>query len=148
LRGGAEVGLGTDLFPDEVYGPVISAAYELEANVAEYPRTAVGPKLVQTLSYLEQYPQTTPAGRAVTNVAHGCKRFLCEAPDDQRQMIHFLSDETCGSSTRDRREFARRCTIAHDVVRAEIERFNDEKNIKLLDRYLRLNRYFEAYKTA
>ena len=45
LRGGIDVGLGTEMFPNEVYGPALLNAYRLESQAAEYPRTALGENL-------------------------------------------------------------------------------------------------------
>ena len=54
LRGGVDVGLGLDIFEDEVYGPVLVNAHHLECKIAEYARVVVSPNLLSYLDHLEE----------------------------------------------------------------------------------------------
>jgi hypothetical protein len=42
VRGALEVGWGIELHPGELYGAVVARAYELESEVAGYPRIVIG----------------------------------------------------------------------------------------------------------
>jgi hypothetical protein len=50
-RGGIDVGIGTQMFPNEVYGPVLLSAYKLESTVAESPRLVVGRGVLDYLTF-------------------------------------------------------------------------------------------------
>lgn len=56
LRGAIEVAWGVELRPGELYGPVVARTYELESEVAGYPRIVIGPYLVR---YLELQSENT-----------------------------------------------------------------------------------------
>jgi hypothetical protein len=53
LRGGIDVGLGIELGPNEIYGPVLSRAYSLESDIAGYPRIVIGDELISYLHALQ-----------------------------------------------------------------------------------------------
>jgi hypothetical protein len=59
LRGGLQIGPAVELFPQEVYGAPLLDAYQLEAKIAKYPRTAVSPDLLGYLTNLEALPADT-----------------------------------------------------------------------------------------
>ena len=42
LRGGIDVGLATQIGPEEIYGTALERAYVLESRHAKYPRVAIG----------------------------------------------------------------------------------------------------------
>lgn len=141
LRGGLEVGAAVELFPQEVYGAVLLAAYRLESQVAEYPRTAVGPDLFRYLAYLEQLPQDTPFNVYASGKAHACREFVCNGPDDGRPMLHILSPAIIAAAP----EYEPYRVPAQNWVTSQVDRYRKEENQKLADRYVRLARYFETY---
>ena len=49
LRGGLDVGIGTQIEEQEIYGPALERAYYIESNLAEYPRFLVGKDLLNYL---------------------------------------------------------------------------------------------------
>ena len=49
VRGAIDVGWGVELQSGEVYGPVLARAYELESEIAQYPRIVVGSDVLQFL---------------------------------------------------------------------------------------------------
>lgn len=49
LRGGITCGMGAELEPDILYGPVVAEAHKLENIVAGYPRVVVSPSIVDFL---------------------------------------------------------------------------------------------------
>jgi len=75
-------------------------------------------------------------------MARECRKLICEAPDDGRPMIHFLSptvEMMNGSFFKDMREQARKW------ITAQINTFQMQQNEHLCQRYLRLSRYFDIY---
>jgi len=51
---GIDLGLGTELSNEEVYGPALFKAYKLESKVAGYPRIVTGDDLMEYLKSLSQ----------------------------------------------------------------------------------------------
>ena len=49
LRAGLDVGIGTQIEGQEIYGPALERAYFIESNLAEYPRFVVGKELINYL---------------------------------------------------------------------------------------------------
>jgi hypothetical protein len=75
LRGGVDVGLGLDIFEDEVYGPVLVNAHHLECKIAQYPRIVVSSNLLSYLDHLE---------RAATHTDSKAGQLAAVAPDARR----------------------------------------------------------------
>jgi hypothetical protein len=140
LRGGIEVGIGVDMFPNEVYGAVLVDVHRLESQVAEYPRTAVGRGLLAYLTNLEHTADNS-SNEAAANYARDCRRFICNAPDDGWPMLHMLSPAVFELNP-----LLTECRAsAHDWVREQVTRHAKEQNEKLFRRYTRLARYFDEY---
>lgn len=49
VRGAIEIAWGVEIRPGELYGPAVIRAYELESEVAQYPRIVVGPAAIKFL---------------------------------------------------------------------------------------------------
>lgn len=142
LRGGVDVGLGTDVFPNETYGPAVVSAYRLESKVAEYPRIVVGDSLTKYLRYLAnmQEDPLRPGGETVARSAMLCGELVCNAPDDGRAMVHFLSR----SMFKDSPELDGLAERARVWVVRELQKHVAEGNQVLKGRYERLLTYFDA----
>jgi hypothetical protein len=140
LRAGIDVERGIDIFENEVYGPALVNAYQLESRAAQYPRSVVGDGLLRYLDYLEGQPQTNKWSGIPKTLAPRCRRLICQAPDDGRHMLHMLSDDilTLGQ------KFTEPASIANKWAREERDRFDQEGNDKLAGYYARLVKYFEA----
>ena len=142
LRAGIDVGLGMEMFPNEVYGPALLNAYHLESQVAEYPRTAFGETFFAYLSFLEGLPKDVILNQFTANMVQHCRQFVCPSPDDGWPMLHFLSPFVMAAPG----GFVKARQDADAWVKAQIARYGVERNGKLLRRYTRLSRYFDAYK--
>jgi hypothetical protein len=60
LRGGIDVGLATEIGPGEIYGTALERAYDLEGEVAKYPRIVIGDELSKYLnSVLAEFEKST-----------------------------------------------------------------------------------------
>jgi hypothetical protein len=140
LRAGIDVERGIDIFANEVYGPALVNAYQLECKVAQYPRSVVGDGLLRYLDYLEGLPQTNRWSMIPKNLAPQCRRLICEAPDDGRHMLHMLSGDILALGEK----FTEPASVANKWARQERHRFEQEGNEKLAGYYARLVRYFEA----
>lgn len=141
LRGGFDVQVGMDLYPDEVYGPVLESAYRLESDAAEYPRIVVGDNVLQLLHTWKSLPDSEPGFQLVKAMVQGCGPFLTE-DHDGHTILHCLSPklrEAFGDE-----EFENRWGHARQFIVHEIRRHRAARNGKLWPRYMRLYRYFDA----
>ena len=75
FRGAVEVGLGTEISKEEVYGPVNVRVVELEKH-AGYPRIIVGNGLLNHLHDLEQRCPDNLEGRHTKHCIHDCRKLL------------------------------------------------------------------------
>lgn len=141
LRGGVDVGIGLDIFENEVYGPVLVNAHHLECKIAEYPRIAVSANLPSYLDYLEGMAAhaDAKAGQLAAGTAARCRQLLCKAPDDGQLMLDVLAPELLKSSPQLREWYPQ----AHEWVRSQVRRYEAEQNATLRARYSRLLRYFD-----
>jgi hypothetical protein len=89
-RAGLDVGIGMEIFPNEVYGPVLLSAYQLESAVAEWPRVVLGRGLLDYLDFLERLSPTDSLDAFTARMAVGAKEFICTS-DDGWPMLHILS---------------------------------------------------------
>lgn len=137
LRAGIDVDRGTDILPNEVYGPAAVNAYQLESKVAEYPRIAIGEGLLRYLEYLERSTGSFESPYVVGQ-ADRSRRLICAAPDDGRPMVHTLSSELLTGPGSAEREAAQQA--AYEWVKREAQRVSTDA--KLGPRYARLLRYF------
>jgi hypothetical protein len=142
LRAGIDIGLGTEMFPNEIYGPALLSAYRLECTVAEYPRTVFGETFFAYLCYLEDLPKEVILNEFTAKMVARCREFSCPAPDDGWPMLHYLSPVVMAAPG----DFVKARKEAENWVRGELARYGKERNEKLYRRYVRLSRYFDTYK--
>jgi hypothetical protein len=141
IRGGADIAWGVELNDSELYGCVIAKAYELESEVAKYPRIVLGKEVVDYLNSLLQLPGNelnTQYGRAM---AKACLEMICVAPDGV-YMVDFLGEGF-------RRHIANSLenSVYYDArsyVESQEEHWRGKNSSKLADRYKILLEYFQA----
>jgi len=75
FRGAVEVGLGTEISEEEVYGPVNVRVVELEKH-AGYPRIIVGNGLMNHLHDLEQRCRDDLEGRHTKHCIRNCRKLI------------------------------------------------------------------------
>lgn len=140
LRAGIDIERGTDLFPNEVYGPVLINAYRLETTVAEYPRSVLGDGVLRYLSYLEGLPQTSPSHAYAARRRVDCRDLIRAAPDDGQPMLHILAPAILNLGL----PLVEPAARAYDWVKKELAAHRASGNGKLQRRSTRLLRYFNA----
>ena len=75
FRGAVEVGLGTEISKEEVYGPINALVYDLERN-AGYPRIIVGDGLLNHLDDVEQRCSDSLEGRHTKKSIQDCRNLI------------------------------------------------------------------------
>jgi hypothetical protein len=137
IRAGVDVGLGLQIAPGEVYGPVLERAYFLEAKCAGYPRVVVGQELWDYLSNVEKRFHTTPHARFARERATACKTLLATDTDGQR-ILDWL-----GPAAKTFTE-ALGADVLSQAYRSAIEReqhYRLQGDAKLMQRYAQLRAY-------
>lgn len=84
FRGGVEIGRAALFNDNQILGPALSDAVELEER-AEFPRILVGNELCNYLWLNSQLPPDTPENRANRALAEICIGHICES-DEQSQL--------------------------------------------------------------
>ena len=142
LRGGIEVGLGAEMCPGEIYGPVVSEAYRLESSVADYPRIVIGQELLNYLFHKKDTQESDLWSKFTSQMAHTCLRFFTQDVDGYA-VLDYL-----GSGFMERGDYLLLKDgvhlKAHDFVTAEAAHWKEQKNTKLSFRYSHLQKYFDA----
>ncbi len=57
LRGSVDISWGVELHPGEIYGAAVANTYELESEIAQYPRIVIGERVVDYLNANLKTPQ-------------------------------------------------------------------------------------------
>ena len=76
IRGGIDVGWGTRLAQNEVYGSALVKAYILESEKAGYPRIIIGESLWKYINYVENFKSKTKYGIRAKGIATQCKKYV------------------------------------------------------------------------
>jgi hypothetical protein len=76
VRGAIEGAWGTEIRDGQLYGPVVSNAYELESEVAQYPRIIVGHRVVGFLEEVLSVQSDDPLSQLNRNLAKRCLELL------------------------------------------------------------------------
>ena len=145
LRGGIDFAWGAELKENELYGPAVARAYELESSVAQYPRIVVGREYVRYLEVHGANPATTPFAEIDRAMAKQCLSLLVEDADGN-YIVHYLGDEFIAAITHT--QHAPMYAEAQAFVAKEWERLRKIGDSKLSLRYSYLWSYFEAHRPA
>lgn len=142
IRGAMDVAWGAELYPGELYGAAVARAYELESEVAQYPRIVVGYETVRYIEVLRKNNDNILYENFSRDLAETCNNMLTQDIDGN-WIVHYLGDEFREAIGRARHsEFYR---DAKTFVMEQIEEHKRNKNTKLDLRYHRLLSYFDAY---
>ncbi|NLG44748.1 MAG: hypothetical protein GX547_16015 [Phycisphaerae bacterium] len=141
FRGGIEVGVGTEFFPGEIYGPVLRRAYYLESKVADHPRVVLGNGVTEYLQDQAELPASDRDSPCRREVARLCHSFI-SIDEDGMPIVDYLGRGFCDfTSAVDRQA---QIAQALEFVDSGHKRFMAEGNTKLALRYARLKQYFLA----
>ena len=135
------MGKGVELRRNEIYGPVVPKAYDLESKVAKHPRIVVGAELVHYLETAAANPEDdvfAQHGRALA----GCCLSLLGVDTDGQTIVDYLGDGFRQAVTQ--RVIPSLPSKAYTFVCEEAARFAAEGDGKLAARYEEVSRYFES----
>jgi hypothetical protein len=144
LRGGMDVGLATEIGPEEIYGTALERAYLLECQSAQYPRIVIGDELWKYLSVALVRFETdaAPNGKIAKAIIQKIMQLISIDTDGKR-ILDYL-----GPVLKELMKPADVKTMvqpAYDFVVAEQQRLSSMADEKLGKRYALLRRYFELH---
>lgn len=142
VRGGIEIAWGVELRPGELYGPVVARAYELESEVAGYPRMVVGPEMLKYLRFHAANQESDHFSALNRELAKLCLEMLL-LDTDGFAIVHYL-----GEQFRDAISQAHHGELfdeAGKYVAEQLKRYRENGDSKLAIRYSLLAHYFAAH---
>jgi hypothetical protein len=146
LRGGIDVGLATEIGPQEIYGTALERAYLLESEEAGYPRIVIGSELWRFLSSAHAHfeMQETPESKAIAAIIEKAKGLIA-IDEDGKRILDYLGpavvDNSAGLIEKSKEI---QLKPIYEFVLAEQERINKGKDPKLIARYKALRYYIES----
>lgn len=142
IRGAIDIGWGIEYRPGEMYGAVLANAYQLEHEVAQYPRIVVGQHVLGFLQAYAQNPGDDIYAQFNRAVAKKCMDMLLKDTDGQ-VILHYLGDEFLNSVTQSRHQEL--YDGALKFINSSLSEYKKAGNSKLTPRYEQLAQYFIAH---
>lgn len=145
VRGAIEVAWGVEIHSGELYGPAVARAYELESEVAQYPRIVVGPETIRLLEAHAANPAQDPYSQNDRELAVLCRGMLVQDADGH-WLLHYLGDKFRFAITHD--QHIELYGAARKFVLDQLFEHQSKRNTKLAFRYSHLLQYFDAHQPA
>jgi len=139
IRGGIEIAWGVELQPGELYGCAVAKAYELESEIAQYPRIVLGPYIVDYLQKMDANTSNSIFDKANQKLAKVCIEMLAEDMDG-RFFVDYLGSGFPRLIEKDRHRLL--YDEAHKFIEEQLAKHRIENNTKLVLRYHHLLQYF------
>jgi hypothetical protein len=143
IRGTIEIGWGTTIKSDldELYGPVVGKAYELESKVAQYPRIVLGDEFINFIHVFESIEPDDFFSYQNQNYSQRI-RERTGVDLDGRLVVDYLNKNFAADMGEE--EHSNLKNKALEFILDSIEKFSVEKNATLAGRYNWLLTFFEA----
>ncbi len=138
-RGAITVGTGTEIDRGNFYGPALVMAYEMESQIAEYPRVVLTHEAVEFAHRRSGFSRDAEIERLLVHYHQSPPGLLC-TDSDGMTIVDFMGEEF-QSILSDMPEFAGMASQAYRFARSEAARFESEGNAKLARRYNQLLHY-------
>ena len=142
VRGAIDAAWGVELHEGELYGAAVARAYELESEVAQYPRIVIGDRIIALLESFRTSPKTDIYAEQNREMANLCLRMLLRDVDGS-WMLHYLGEVFCQSFTE--KLHMELYNDARKYISEQLRHHQSTGNKKLGFRYSHLVRYFEVY---
>lgn len=142
IRGAIEVAWGVELHPGELYGAAVARSYELESEVAQYPRIVVGQEAIKFLEVHAANPAQDVFSQNDRALATLCLSMLLQDLDGN-WFIHYLGEEFRNSISQT--QHSELYQHAKNFVLEQLNEHQEKKNTTLSLRYAHLLHYFEVH---
>lgn len=123
------------------YGAAVERAYELESEIAQYPRIVIGAEAVKLIQAHHLNTEEDIYSQCDKALASLCLDMLIQDIDGH-WLIHYLGDKFQMISHTLHTELY---SAAKSFVHEQLIEHNSKKNTKLALRYSRLLQYFDTY---
>jgi len=148
FRAGIDLGLGTELSNEEVYGPALFKAYKLESKVAGYPRIVIGDDFMEYLKSLSQRQkqcndQDEEDIEVCKRMADVCRNMIVSDLDG-RMILDYLGKEFREKVLDKMEMFEEVFENAFKFVESEFVKRQKRRDSKLAERYFLLYTYFKT----
>jgi hypothetical protein len=141
FRGGFEIGLGCRITANEIYGPALVKAYDLESKVAKYPRIVAGNELVDFLHMEVRNKERDVQSEVNKVMAQKCLNLLMEDADG-RYALDYLGQEY-RDMTKGKALFPDLYGKASSFLEKSFLEIKENRDSNLFLQYLWLADYFE-----
>lgn len=141
LRGALEIGWGVELNNGEINGAALANSYQLESQVAGYPRIVIGENLYLYLASLRETKEIKPIQQYNKHLASRCLDMI-SVDIDGHYILDYLSPAFTDSVTK--KIIGDLFSEAYENICSDYEKFRNSKDTKLATRYFLLKSYFEA----
>jgi hypothetical protein len=142
LRGSIDIAWAAELYEGELYGAAVAKAYELESQVAQYPRIVVGQRVIDYLIDNMNNPASDIYRKYNRNLAKICYDMLAQDSDGYH-FVHYLGDVFHKMVTKSLHKELYQNSMK--FVLEQCKKWKDEQNTKLSFRYNHLLSYFLAH---
>ncbi|MHB8811119.1 MAG: hypothetical protein ACYC9M_14070 [Desulfobulbaceae bacterium] len=142
IRGAIEVAWGVELQPGELYGAAVARAYELESEVAQYPRIVVGVETMKLLLAHRANTEQDVFAQYDKALSELCLDMLVQDVDGN-WLVHYLGDKFQKAISH--AHHAQLYSAAKKFVYEQLMEHNAKKNTKLALRYSHLRHYFDSH---
>lgn len=142
IRGAIEIAWGIELHPGELYGPAVANAYELESEIAQYPRIVVGPATIRFLQVHASNPGQDMCSQNDRELASLCLDMLVQDADGH-WLLHYLGEKFQFAVTH--AQHVELYNAARKFVYDQLSTHQTKRNTKLAFRYSHLLQYFDAH---
>lgn len=143
IRIGAAISVAAELRDNELYGKAVVDAYELESEVAQYPRVVLANEVVDYLTaYATQQCGNDIACKIEAKTAEACLSMLSRDFDGYvivNYLGQFFQEKIMGSPNQDNVDLLQR---AYAYIDDQVKQSQASQNSKLALRYSILHGYF------
>jgi hypothetical protein len=144
VRIGVSIGVAAELNENELYGKAIADAYELESNVAQYPRVVVSNEVSDyLLGYANIKCDKDDLGCQITKKMAESSLKMLARDFDGRFIVSYLGDFFRNQLMSGIDEFV--YENAKSFIDEELKRHQEAQNSKLAFRYSLLHGYFHEH---
>lgn len=142
VRGAIEIAWGIELHPGELYGAAVARAYELESEIAQYPRIVIGSETVKYMKLHLANTEQDPFSQTDKALAELCLNMLVQDADGY-WLLHYLGEafQYAVSHSQHTELYA----AARKFVCKQLAIHQANLNTKLAFRYSHLLEYFDAH---
>jgi hypothetical protein len=142
IRGAIEIAWGVELNHNELYGPAVARAYELESEIAQYPRIVIGSETVRLLEAHAANPAEDVFSKTDRELATLCLDMLIQDIDGY-WILHYLGERFQFVVTHG--QHIELYGAARKFVLSQLVTHQTQRNTKLAFRYAQLLQYFDSH---